>query len=51
MGISVKTLDFIFHILVRKGVEFMNIIYGYKKNSENKIVYVGQTNNLNHRHK
>ncbi len=29
----------------------MNIIYGYKKNSENKIVYVGQTNNLNHRHK
>lgn len=31
---------------MKKGVEFMNVIYAYKKNSENKIVYVGQTKNL-----
>lgn len=29
----------------------MNVIYGYKKQSINKIVYVGQTNNLEYRHK
>lgn len=29
----------------------MNVIYAYKKNSENKIVYVGQTKNLEQRHK
>ena len=28
-----------------------NVIYAYKKKSSNKIVYVGQTNNLNYRHK
>lgn len=29
----------------------MNIIYAYKKQSNNKIVYVGQTNNIDYRHK
>lgn len=28
-----------------------NVIYAYKKKSSNKIVYVGQTNNLEYRHK
>ena len=28
-----------------------NVIYAYKKKSSNKIVYVGQTNNLDYRHK
>ena len=28
-----------------------NVIYAYKKKSSNKIVYVGQTNNLSYRHK
>lgn len=28
-----------------------NVIYAYKKKSTNKIVYVGQTNNLEYRHK
>lgn len=29
----------------------MNVIYAYKKKSNGKIVYVGQTNNLKNRHK
>ena len=29
----------------------MNTIYAYKKRSTNKIVYVGQTTNLEYRHK
>ena len=29
----------------------MNVIYAYKKKSENKIVYVGQTVQLETRHK
>lgn len=28
-----------------------NVIYGYKKKSSNKIVYVGQTQNLEYRHR
>lgn len=28
-----------------------NVIYAYKKKSSNKIVYVGQTNNLDYRHR
>ena len=28
-----------------------NLIYAYKKNDTNKIVYVGQTDNLQRRHK
>ena len=28
-----------------------NLIYAYKKRSTNKIVYVGQTNNLEYRNK
>lgn len=28
-----------------------NIIYAYKKKSSNQIVYVGQTNNIEYRHK
>lgn len=28
-----------------------NVIYAYKKKSSNRIVYVGQTNNLEYRHK
>ena len=28
-----------------------NVIYAYKKKSSNKIVYIGQTNNLDYRHR
>ena len=38
--------------IMKKGVNLiMNLIYAYRKKSENKIVYVGQTIELEARHK
>ena len=36
---------------MKKGGSCMNVIYAYKKKSQDKIVYVGQTVALNTRHK
>ena len=36
---------------MKKGDDFINLIYAYKKKKENKIVYVGQTVCLETRHK
>lgn len=36
---------------MKKGGSYMNVIYAYKKKSQNRIVYVGQTVALETRHK
>jgi hypothetical protein len=36
---------------MKKGGRFMNVIYAYKRKSQNKIVYVGQSVALETRHK
>ena len=36
---------------LKKGADFMNIIYAYRKADNKQIVYVGQTSDLYSRHK